>query len=274
MMSTSPPPSAHRSPWIFFGLVFLLLIPFLVIGFLSEQGLLNNLGVNLPLSAFAFVCPVTAAIILVYREEKLAGVGRFLKNVLDVTRIRNKIWYLPIVLLLPAIYLLSYGIMLLMDTPLPAPQSSLPTLLILLVLFVIAAFAEEAGWMGYAFDPLESRWNALGAALMLGIVWSAVHILPDIQGHKDWAWIAGQRAFSIALRVLIVWLYNNTGKSVVAAILFHAMDNLSVFTLFPNDGGGHYIPAITAAITIIVAAIVTFLWGPRTLARFRYARHP
>jgi hypothetical protein len=74
------------------------------------------------------------------------------------------------------------------------------------------------------------------------------------------------------LRVLIVWLYNNAAKGVIAAIVAHAMDNVSVFALFPNNGDGHYIPAITAAITAIAAIIVTFLWRPRTLARFRFAR--
>jgi CAAX protease family protein len=57
-----------------------------------------------------------------------------------------------------------------------------------------------------------------------------VHVAPDLQGHHTWAWIAGQRRFSVVLRVLIVWLYNNTGRSVFAAILFHDMDNVSVFT--------------------------------------------
>ena len=119
---------------------------------------------------------------------------------------------------------------------------------------------------------MQARRSALGAALILGVVWSAVHIVPDIQNHQAWGWIAGQRLFTVALRILIVWLYNNTTQSVIAAIIAHAMDNVSVFALFPNNGDGHYIPAITAAITAVVAIIVTWLWGAKTLARFRFAR--
>jgi hypothetical protein len=70
----------------------------------------------------------------------------------------------------------------------------------------------------------------------------------------------------VALRVLIVWLYNNTGKSIFAAALFHATTNVSGITF-----AGYYHPGITGSIVALAAAIVTVLWGPRTLARYRSA---
>jgi hypothetical protein len=70
--------------------------------------------------------------------------------------------------------------------------------------------------------------------------------------------------FTQALRVLIVWLYNNTGRTLFAPTVLHATDNVSVFTLFPG-GGDDYVPAITAVITAIVAIGVTLVWGWRTL---------
>jgi hypothetical protein len=74
------------------------------------------------------------------------------------------------------------------------------------------------------------------------------------------------------LRILIVWLYNNTGKSVLAAILFHDMVNVSEFS-FPNEGS-YYDPFITGAILVVIVVIVTFFWGSKTLARYRYVRVP
>jgi uncharacterized protein len=71
------------------------------------------------------------------------------------------------------------------------------------------------------------------------------------------------------LRILIVWLYNNTGKSVFAAILFHAMANVGK-TVFPG-GVSYYDPVIGYSIIAIMAVIVTVLWGPKTLARYRPA---
>ena len=45
------------------------------------------------------------------------------------------------------------------------------------------------------------------------------------------------------------------------------MSNVSV-PLFPN-GGSHYDPAIAGVLTVVVAGTAAFLWGARTLARFR-----
>jgi membrane protease YdiL (CAAX protease family) len=170
---------------------------------------------------------------------------------------------------MPAIYLLAYGLQRLLGRPLPALQISLPTVLILFAVFFVAAVAEEAGWTGYALDPLQARWGALPAALGLGLVWALFHLVADLQGAHDLGWIAWHRLGAVALRVLIVWAYDNTGPSVLAAVLLHATDNVG-WQLTPVDGS-HYDPALTAPITAIAAAAVTFLWGPKTLARFRYA---
>jgi hypothetical protein len=99
----------------------------------------------------------------------------------------------------------------------------------------------------------------------LGLVWAAWHVIPIAQTHRSPAWIAWQCLTLVATRVLFVWLYNNTGKSVFGAVLFHAIGNVGYF-LFPNYGS-HYDPRITAPIVAFAAVIVAVVWGPRTLAR-------
>jgi CAAX protease family protein len=179
----------------------------------------------------------------------------------------------PIIFLLPLIYLLSYGVMRLLGLPLPEePYIPFLTIPILFVAFFIGAVGEEVGWMGYVVDPLQERWSALNTSLILGSVWAIWHVVPYIQAHHTPTWIAWQCFTTVALRILIVWLYNNTGKSLFAAILFHDMINVCDFS-FPNYGS-YYDPAITGPIIAITAVIVTFLWGPKTLARYRYVRVP
>jgi membrane protease YdiL (CAAX protease family) len=256
--------SDGRSPLTFFLLLFVLSVPFLLLAGTPLPG-----PANLPVSALMLVCPGLAASILIYREEGAGGVARLLARVVDFRKI-GPIWYLPIVFLMPAIMLLSYGVMLLLGRPLPAdPYVPFLMIPVFVPLFFIAAAFEEVGWMGYAADPLQKRWSALATALVLGIVWAAWHLIPWILLNTP-VWAAGQALSTVALRVVIVWLYNNTHGSVFAATLFHGMMNVAEFS-FPNFGS-HYDPVVSGAITAAVAVAVTVLWGAETLARWRYGR--
>jgi len=268
-MIVNPDEQPKRSPSKFFLLIFILSIPFWLIGVMTGQGL--PLPINLPVSAFMFVCPLIAASILRYRENKVEGIKQLLKKTFDYRRIKPKIWYLPVFLLMPVIMLLSYGIMRLTGRPLPEPQIPLLAIPLFFLMFLIPAICEEAGWMGYAVDPMQNRRSALKTGIIMGSVWGLWHFIGwYFQTQHTLTWTAGQFLSTIALRIIIIWLYNNTGRSVFAAVLFHDMMNVSEF-LFPNYGS-HYDPVVTGTITAIVAAVVTFLWGPKTLARLRYAR--
>jgi len=245
-------------------LVFALSIPFWLVGAATGLQLLPGL----PVAALMCICPVTAALICVYKENKTAGVTELLKRSIDFKRIRTRIWYVPIILLMPGVMVLSYGMMRLMGVPLPAPRFTVLSALVMSVTFFVSALGEELGWSGYAIDPMQHRWNALGASIVLGLVWAAWHIVPYLQAHRSAAWIAEQCLFTVAARVLLVWLYNNTGKSVFAATVCHAMSNVSIY--LPNYGS-YYDPRFSGLITTFAAAIVTVAWRPRTFARNRNA---
>jgi membrane protease YdiL (CAAX protease family) len=257
--------SQRRSPLKFFLLVFALSIPFWLLGAVTRLQLLPGL----PVSSLMVCCPLIAAWILVCREDKTTGVSEVLRRSFDYWRIRAKGWYVPIVLLMPSIAVLTYGLMRLMRLPLPAPQFSVLAALIMSLAFFLAALGEELGWSGYIIDPMQARWNALQASIRSGLVWATWHIVPFAQAHRSPAWIAWQCLYLVAFRVLLVWLYNNTGKSVFATALCHAMGNVSAF-LFPVYGS-HYDPRITGLIIAVAAVIVTVIWGPRRLARYSNA---
>ncbi len=112
-----------RSPMKFFLLVFALSLPFWLAGALTSLQLLPAL----PISALMFVCPVVAAAIFVYREDGSTGVKELLKRAFDFKRVKAKVWYVPTILLMPCIMVLSYVALRLMGVPLPAPQFSIGT---------------------------------------------------------------------------------------------------------------------------------------------------
>jgi membrane protease YdiL (CAAX protease family) len=235
---------------------------------IAEQKL--PLPFNLPVGALVLVCPMIAALILVYMENRSNGVKQLLKRAFDFKRIKRKIWYVPIFFMMPGIIVLEYGLMKLMGISVPNFQFPVLMLPVFFVLFFIGAIGEEIGWTGYATDPLQDRWNALEASLILGTVWAIWHTTPYIQTHNTPIWVFWQSATTVILRVLIVWIYNNTGKSLFAAIAFHASVNVSELVLFPIYGS-YYDPFIAFIIMAITVAIVIFLWGPKTLSRYRYA---
>jgi uncharacterized protein len=216
-----------------------------------------------------FFCPVTAALIFVYRENKTAGVTELLKRSFDYERIRAKIWYATIILLMPGVMVLSYGMMRLMGVPLPTPQFTVLAALAMFLALFVAALGEELGWSGYVIDRMQARWNALQSSILVGLAWAGWHIVPYLQAHRSPEWIAWQCLFTVSERVLLVWLYNNTYKSVFATSLFHTMSNVS-WLLFPIYGS-YYDPCIAGLITTFAAVLVTVVWGPQTLARYRTA---
>ncbi len=239
---------------------------------------------GLSISALMAFCPMFAALLLVRREGSLVAVGgrervlRLLKRSFDFKRIGDKRWYLPILLLMPLVSLIVYALMRWLDLPLPNLPAqalsltevlpglpSMPTLLMFAAFFV-GALGEELGWSGFILNPLQQRHNALQSGLMLGAVGVLWHLVPLLVMHRTPAWIAWWCLYALGFRILIVWLFNNTGGSVFAVALFHAALNLS-FMLFPVNGS-HFDMRLGGLVTAGTAAAAVMLWGPRTLARY------
>ncbi len=248
---------------MFFLLVFLLSIPFWLAGALANFQLLPGL----PVSALGFLCPAMAAALLLYRKEGRAGVSGLLKRSFDFRRIRARAWLAPLILLEPAMSAVAYGVMRLGGVPVPAPQFSPWMALTLLVVFFAAGLGEELGWSGYAIDPLQDRLGALQASLVIGVIWAVWHFIPLLEARRSLEYIGWWSLGTVSARVIIVWLYNNTGRSVFVAAVFHAMINLT-WQLFPINGS-FYDPRVAGSISAVVAVVVAIVWGPRTLARRR-----
>jgi uncharacterized protein len=221
---------------------------------------------GLSVSALMALCLMAAALILVHREIAAAGVTELLRRSFDFKRIHASRWLVPVVLLIPGVNVVVYSLMLGISLPLPAPQFPMLAALAMFLAFFIGALGEELGWSGYVIDPMQERWNALQASLILGLVGVVWHIVPLLVMGRTPAWIAWWCLYALAARLLMVWLYNNTGRSVFAASLFHATLNLT-FMLFPVYGS-HFDMRLGGLVMGFAAAMVTVMWGPSTLARF------
>jgi membrane protease YdiL (CAAX protease family) len=258
---------ADRSPWAFFLLTFVLAVPFLVVGAASGAQLMPGL----PIAGLMFICPGAAAVVLAWRAGGGAGAAALLRRVLDARRI-GALWYAPILLLKPAIALACYGVLRLTASAAPAPQIALVPTLALCAVFLVAAIGEELGWTGYATDPLQARWGPLRAGLILGAVWAAFHFIALGQAHRSVGWIAGWALGTVATRVIMVWLFNHTGRSVFAAALFHMTINVC-WQSFPVRGS-YFDPRLDGLFTALVAVVIVAVWRPGMAAPIRSAAPP
>jgi membrane protease YdiL (CAAX protease family) len=114
------------------------------------------------------------------------------------------------------VVLATYVLLRLTGVSVPDPEVPLPTALVATAGFWAAALADELGWSGYAIDPLQGRLGALRAGILLGIVWAVWHVIPLLQIGRTVGWIAWWSLGTVAFRVLLTWVYDNTGKSVAA----------------------------------------------------------
>ncbi|HET9671967.1 MAG TPA: CPBP family intramembrane glutamic endopeptidase [Actinomycetota bacterium] len=155
-----------------------------------------------------------------------------LRRVFDYRKI-TLVWYVPMIFLMPVMLVLTYLTMRLMGLSLPEPSAALLEIPILFVAYLISAVSEDAGWTGYVVDPMQARWSAFSTGVIMGAVWGIWHTVPYIQADHPAVWVTGQTLGAIPLRILIVWLYNNTGASMFAAIVLHTMTNVSE-SVFPD----------------------------------------
>jgi len=108
---------------------------------------------------------------------------------------------------------------------------AVPTLLLLL----LAATFEELGWRGYAFDALQQRFRMPVAMVLFGVLWSLWHLpLILVEGSYQHGLVAESPLYAlnffvsiVPMGVIISWVCLRHGKSVLAAILFHFVINLS-----------------------------------------------
>lgn len=251
-----PPKTSSRFASLgFFAWVFIISIPFWIIGALIQV----NLPIKLPISSLMAFNPMLIALVFIYREKGMDGVKGLLKRIFEFRNITNKRWLWAIFLLMPLIAVLQFGLMLLLGYTIIDPQVPILLIIPLFLLFFIAACGEELGWMGYGYTLLANKRSALEVSILLGIIWAVWHIIPYFQTGSPIEWIFWQCVLTIGLRVFIVWIYVNTDENLFSAIAFHATINVSAF-LFPNYGS-YYDPFIATIVVMGVVLVIVRLWG-------------
>lgn len=230
-------------------------VPLAIAGQTVEQG--RGWPTHIP----SLVAPFLAALIAVWSTEGRAGVRGFIER---VGRWRfPTIWWL--VALSPLALLgLTLGVMRLAGQDLPrfgdfAAFGGLPAygvVVTFLLVLVLNGIGEEAGWRGYLQDRLQRRLDPLPATLIVALVWAVWHtpfflILATYAGFNAMTLVM----FPVGLAsgaVVLTWLYNHTGRSILAVAIWHALYNMAVATRGATD----LIQGIVTAAVLIAAAVL------------------
>lgn len=256
---------ALASPWVYF------LATYLWSGIFGGMAILMDLSMEtaagLVLVLLAALGPMVMGIAFTYLTRDREGRRDYWRRIISFKRIPAR-WYLIIFLFVPILN----GLAALLDVLTGGTGATWgevalnvltnPASIILSILFAtLFPFIEELGWRGYLLDRLQENYNALASSLILGVLWSLWH-LPTffIRGSYQASLGIGTPAFwwffagIIPLTFVFTWIYNNTNRSTLAVILFHAMVNFTgeLFTLSERADTLSILLWFVAALGIII----------------------
>jgi membrane protease YdiL (CAAX protease family) len=135
---------------------------------------------------------------------------------------------------------------------------------------LMAGFIEEAGWTGYAYPKMQEKYGTLRATILLGLLHGVWHIAPDVVGGSYYTngafwlprFVAMWMVAMLAMRVILVWVYTNTG-SLLLAQLTHASSTGFLIILSPSP-----ITPANEAFWYVIYAVVIWVAAGVILARY------
>jgi uncharacterized protein len=122
-------------------------------------------------------------------------------------------------------------------------------------------FGEETGWRGFALPRLQRCRDARSATFILSLFWAFWHAPTFFYNYTLDP--LGLLAFVISLTagaVVLTWLYNSTGGSILVPALWHGALNTAI------AGAPGEIAGFVSACVIFAAVTIIRRYGPATLS--------
>lgn len=245
-------------------LVFLLLysLPFWAMGAALQFELLPGI----PFSALMVVCPAMAALTVHAILRGWPAAVAWLRRV-SLRRRRAPAPWLTLAVIAPLGVVAVAIAWKTSNAPpaLPGAAALSPAAVVALtVLFLCAAWLEELGWSACMTVRLKGHGHWVAGALVTGGAWALWHWIPLLQAGRTAAWIVAWMLMTIALRVVIAWLFLRSGRHLWVAVVCHAAANLG-WQLLSRSGPG-FDPAVLAVLYGFVAGALVLLGLHRSSA--------
>lgn len=269
-ISKSPPPKLSN-PWVYFGLTFAWTWAFWFLAASLDIGMDTAAGIIMLF--LGVLGPMVTGITFTYPTQDKAGQRDYWLRIVDVRRI-NWRWYLVIFLSIPFLNIVAALVDGFLDGSGATWGEALqnfttqPFGIVLSILFAsLIPLIEELGWRGYVLDRMQAKWNALTSSLILGVVWALWHLplffIKDTYQSNLGVWSPAIWLFMVSiipLTIVMTWVYNNTQRSTLAAILLHSMVNFTGELIAISVRADGY----ASVLWFLVAIGIVLLWGPKT----------
>jgi membrane protease YdiL (CAAX protease family) len=225
-----------------------------------------TIGTGAPPTLLAFALalpPALIAIALAWREGN-GAVGRLLRRTMVLPADRR--WYLALLIPVAGFLAVDLTAIALGESPTGLFDAIVPAVLIVPLVVLVPAFAEEIGWRGYALPRTLTALSPLRAAIILGIPWAMIHVPLYLPGQMNggsalWSMVTQVVAYS----VILTWVYVGTGGSVLMTGLFHTL--LNGLTPLTSGIDPYLAWDIRGVVFPIVAILVVLLGGFRGMPR-------
>ena len=153
----------------------------------------------------------------------------------------------------------------------PFSMALVAALIAELVLRILLS-SEQLAWSGFALPRLQARHSALVASLILGVIWATWHLpLFFVPGSQTDAGFGVFLVGTVCTRIILTWVFNNTGGSVLLCGLLHQSINVWTDILAPSAAASPADQAVNQwlgrGLNLLVAAVVIVVFGGRRLSR-------
>jgi membrane protease YdiL (CAAX protease family) len=227
------------------------------------------ISVSIPLNPWGSFGPAVAAVLVVLRSRGWNGVRSLLAPLLwwrwGLT------WWIVVLAGPLALVGVAVVVLPLIGTELSAAPS-IPwgqmALLLPVILVVGGPLGEEIGWRGYALPELLTKQGPIAASVIVAGIWMLWHLpLFWVPGAtQEGSSIIVFLALVLALSILTTWIYLETNRSLLAAVMFHFSINVSTY----------YVPLIWPSVDGLVLfdeVLVVVVWLAAFAAMIRLWRH-
>jgi uncharacterized protein len=185
--------------------------------------------VILMIAAATFTGPTLSAFVMVRVTEGREGPKRLLRRYVQ-WRVKLR-WYLFVLLVIPASVVLGAIV-------LPGVLASYQPVTLGMVIGYPVAFVatfvlggplgEEPGWRGFALPRLQAAYGPLVGSIVLGVLWASWHLPLFWSGVWTPPTVANMVMFlamTALLTLVMTWVFNNVGGSLLLTMLMHASFN-------------------------------------------------